>query len=193
MYQLVPFLELMNRSGLSERQLGKATGLSRGAIRAAIGTAPGNPTLSTLTTLANYFNIDLSLVANPRQPNVPGGAPLSAIEASFLVQRDGFSSWKIHFMDLVDYFRRTLDTGCLLVAPSQKIDNKLYALLSSIVQQISFDTGVLPPLWSTQPQFLDRPWFVAETESLKAFAILESPLSFRANNIFVLGNFLERA
>jgi transcriptional regulator with XRE-family HTH domain len=193
MYQLVPFLELMNRSGLSERQLGKATGLSRGAIRAAIGTAPGNPTLSTLTTLANYFNIDLSLVANPRQPNVPGGAPISAIEASLLVQRDGFSSWKIHFMDLVDYFRRTLDTSCLLMPPAQKIDKKLYALLSSIVQQLSLDAGISPPPWSMRPQFLEKPWFVSETESLKAFALLESPLSFRANNIFVLGNFLERA
>jgi len=193
MYQLVPFLELMNRSGLSERELGKATGLSRGAIRAAIGTAPGNPTLSTLTTLANYFNINLSLVANPRQVNVQGGPPLSAVEASFLVQRDGSSSWRIHFMDLVDYFRRTLDTGCLLMPPSQKIGKKLYALLSSIVQQLSLDAGVSPPPWSTQPQFLEKPWFVAETESLKAFALLESPLSFRANNIFVLGNFLERA
>ncbi len=193
MYQVVPFLELMNRSGLSERQLGKATGLSRGAIRAAIGTAPGNPTLSTLTTLANYFNINLSLVANPRQVNVQGGLPLSAVEASFLVERDGFSSWKIHFMDLADYFRRTLDTSCLLIPPAQKIDKKLYALLSSIVQQLSLDAGITPPPWSTQPQFLEKPWFVSETESLKAFALLESPLSFRANNIFVLGNFLERA
>jgi hypothetical protein len=36
-------------------------------------------------------------------------------------------------------------------------------------------------------------WFVSETNSLKASALLESPLAFRASNIFVHANFLVRA
>jgi hypothetical protein len=40
---------------------------------------------------------------------------------------------------------------------------------------------------------LPRPWFVAGVENLKATALVESPLPFRRNNVFVLGNFLSRA
>lgn len=43
------------------------------------------------------------------------------------------------------------------------------------------------------PLTLPEPWFVAGVENLKATALVESPLPFRRNNIFVLGNFLSRA
>jgi hypothetical protein len=36
------------------------------------------------------------------------------------------------------------------------------------------------------------PWFVSGMESLKAIAIVESPLPFRIRKIFVLENFLSR-
>jgi hypothetical protein len=44
-----------------------------------------------------------------------------------------------------------------------------------------------------RPLFLPDPWFVAGIENLKASALVESPVQFRRNNIFVLGNFLSRA
>jgi hypothetical protein len=43
------------------------------------------------------------------------------------------------------------------------------------------------------PHALSEPWFVSGMENLKASALLESPLPFRRNNVFVLGNFLSRA
>jgi hypothetical protein len=36
------------------------------------------------------------------------------------------------------------------------------------------------------------PWFVSGMESLKAIALVESPLPFRLRKIFVLENFLSR-
>jgi hypothetical protein len=43
------------------------------------------------------------------------------------------------------------------------------------------------------PLLLPAPWFVAGVENLKASALVESPVQFRRNNVFVLGNFLARA
>ena len=52
---------------------------------------------------------------------------------------------------------------------------------------------ISPPKWAQSMTALNKPWFVSGMESLKASALLESPLGFRAKNIFVHENFLERA
>jgi hypothetical protein len=62
-----------------------------------------------------------------------------------------------------------------------------------MVVQLSQEAGVDPPPWALRDHFLDRPWFVAEMDSLRAMALVESPLAFRRNHIFVLGNLLARA
>ena len=49
------------------------------------------------------------------------------------------------------------------------------------------------PQWTAAVGCLDRPWFVSGFESLKASALVESPVPFRSRNVFVLANFLERA
>ena len=48
------------------------------------------------------------------------------------------------------------------------------------------------PKWAEALIWLKDPWFVSGVENLKAMALLESPLEFRASHIFVLGNFLSR-
>ncbi len=48
------------------------------------------------------------------------------------------------------------------------------------------------PDWASSFMWLKFPWFVSGIVHLKASAILESPVEFRGNNIFVLGNFLSR-
>ena len=49
------------------------------------------------------------------------------------------------------------------------------------------------PAWAAGCHFLPEPWFVSGVESLKATALVEAPLAFRRNNVFVLGNFMSRA
>ena len=46
--------------------------------------------------------------------------------------------------------------------------------------------------WTGSVGPLDRPWFVSGYESVKASALIESPVPFRSRNVFVLANFLER-
>ncbi len=118
---------------------------------------------------------------------------LSTVGVAMSVLNDGKNSWKIHFMNFVDEFRRTLDTRLLLLPPPNSLSIELRALLSSIVLMLCEEAEVAAPQWARKRVDLERPWFVSETESLKASALLESPLAFRRNNIFVLSNFLERA
>lgn len=96
-------------------------------------------------------------------------------------------------MNLVDEFRRTLDPRLLLLPPVRDLALELKALLASIVMSLCGEAGMNVPGWARKRHPLPTPWFVAEVESLKAMALVESPLPFRRNNIFVLDNFLQRA
>ncbi len=106
---------------------------------------------------------------------------------------DGEHSWKLHFMELVDEFRRTVNPLLLLLPPPTELPHSLRALLASIACSLSDEAGIDPPTWAGKSYYLDKPWFVSGMESLKATAILESPLAYRRNNIFVQENFLNRA
>jgi hypothetical protein len=109
------------------------------------------------------------------------------------IERDGFATWKIQLMDFVDEFRRTLDTRLILLPPPSSLDKRLKALLASTVTQLCLETGIPSPGWARKSYFLPKPWFLSEMNSLKASAIIESPIAFRRNNLFVQRNFLQRA
>jgi len=96
-------------------------------------------------------------------------------------------------METTSYeFRRTKDVRLVLLAPSLKLDRKLVALIASTTIELCHEIGLETPHWAKQNFFLESPWFVSGSEALKPMAILESPLAFRRNNIFVLDNFLQR-
>lgn len=118
--------------------------------------------------------------------------PLTAKEALHLAQQQG--DWKLPYMQFVDDFRRLPPHERLsLVQEDAKGDNEQYvALISSIVNHLCDESGLEPPNWSLADHWLKTPWFVSGVNSLYAFALLESPFFFRRNNIFVLGNFLDR-
>lgn len=127
---------------------------------------------------------------------VPVTAAISELSIAVLsmkVQQDGFSSWKIHFFNFVDEFRRCPDVRLILLPPVDSLDERLKALLASIVAALCEEVSLDAPNWTKQEVFLSAPWFVAGMDSLKASAMIESPLAFRRNNIFVLENFLKRA
>jgi len=49
-----------------------------------------------------------------------------------------------------------------------------------------------PPPWVWEVPACKTPWFVSGLDTLRAIALVESPVSFRRRKIFVLENFLAR-
>lgn len=184
-----PFAKLLEQKGFSERKFARLAGISRGSMRKLTSDAD-NFNLPLLSRAAAFFGFKVQVMI------VPEGAlqsDCSTVGSSLLTVQDGFNSWKIHFMNLVDEFRRTLDIRLLLLPPPKGLDAKLKALLAAIVLYLAEEASIDAPGWAKKNYFLDKPWFVSGVQSLKASAILESPYMFRNNNIFVQQNFLERA
>jgi hypothetical protein len=175
------------RGGFSERQLAKEVGISRAGLRSLM-TWDQNIQIGSMVKVMNHFEREINILATCDRTN----SDCSTVAVAYKVMNDGPNSWKLHFMDLVDEFRRTLDSQLFLLEPPNKLPKKLKALLASIVLQLCEEVGINAPSWSQKVMFLEKPWFVSGVESLKALALLESPLAFRRNNIFVLSNFLER-
>lgn len=182
----IPFFRLMSRLGLSERSLAQKTGLSRSLIRSIFSKQ--NVTLKSLEGVATFFGCELHIFASQKEIS----SICSTIATALLVERDGFDSWKIHFFNLVDEFRRSLDARLVLLPPHESFDAKLSALLASIVRDLTEEASMDTPSWAMKRKPLEKPWFVAEMNNLKASALLESPFPYRANNIFVHENFLDR-
>ncbi len=173
---------------LSERELAMAAGISRETLRRC-EAEPRHAKVIHLEKMAMILNRQVLLEF---VPEAPPASECSSVAVSLAVLRDGFDSWKIHFMNFVDEFRRTCDVRLILLAPVPGLDQKLHALFASITSALCYETGVNLPLWAQREHFLDRPWFVSGMQSLKAMALLESPPEFRRNNIFVHENFLRR-
>lgn len=180
---------LRKRLGLSEQALSSRAGVSRLTVR-QVEKEGSNPRLQTMSEVAEALERNLLVLMLPLQePRVEN----STVVASMQVCREGFDSWPLYFMSIVDDFRKSLDPRLLLLPPVSQLDRKLTALLASIVLALCEESQMSPPSWAKRSYFLAEPWFVSETQSLKALALRDSPLAFRKNNIFVLDNFLERA
>jgi antitoxin component of RelBE/YafQ-DinJ toxin-antitoxin module len=98
----------------------------------------------------------------------------------------------IHLMEFVDDFRRSKDLSALR-EPFVLSDERLDALAAATGEKLCMEAGLEPPEWLERVPACRNPWFVSGLESLKAIALVESPLPFRLRKIFVLGNFLARA
>jgi hypothetical protein len=103
----------------------------------------------------------------------------------------GITDW-VPFFDAVDEARRSRRFDALRSLYSRSRRTRERALLNSTACALAAEFGDAPPWWAVHPLALPQPWFVAGMESLKATALVESPLPYRRNNIFVLGNFLTR-
>src|SRR6266511_3801604 len=85
--------------------------------------------------------------------------------------KDDPMNWSVHLMDFVDDFRYYRDQRMI---------------------EEPFELEIKPPEWILAVPAPRDPWFVSGMESLKAIALVESPLPFRLRKIFVLENFLSR-
>jgi len=185
----LPFSQLQKRTQASERHLAQSATLSRGAIRQLLRPSSGNLTMSSIHQLAEVFGRGVEVLVGSTEILTD----YSTVATACKIERDGFDSWKIHLFDLVDEFRRTVDGRLVILPPTSSLDKRMTALMASTVRALCEEVGFSTPRWAMLRYFLPKPWFVSEMESLKASAILESPLPFRTNNIFVQSNFLARA
>lgn len=181
--------KLRRAKNLSEREVAAAADIARETLRSC-ERDPRAVRGDVVDSVAHVLARDVLLAIVPDRP---ARSEVSTVAVSLNIVRDGFESWKIHLMDLVDEFRRSYDVRLLLLPPVSSLDDRLRALMASVCHVLCEEAGIDRPDWVRRQYYLPRPWFVSGVESLKAMAIVESPPEFRGNNIFVLENFLRRA
>lgn len=120
-------------------------------------------------------------------------APQSIFATSERMLSEKKTDWTIALFDFVDAFRKKPMSALIEHPPVANLAAHLQSLLAAVVETLC-DEKLLPhPNWVYATFALPSPWFLAETENLKAMALVESPVHFRKRNIFVLANFLSRA
>jgi transcriptional regulator with XRE-family HTH domain len=177
--------------GVSQRSLARRAGLSFRGLQ-LLETPGHDPRVSSLDKVSGALGLPTGGI-----PALLAGFLLedgrSFRSASVRILTDGFDSWTIHLFDAVDAFRRGPDPGLVRWGPVDGLHPKLGALIASTVETVCTEFSIGSPGWCRGVGALDRPWFVAGIENLKASALIEAPVRFRKRNIFVLANFLERA
>ena len=115
---------------------------------------------------------------------------ITATETKLRINEDR-KWWKIPLMDFVDDFRRHKDPAMIqeaFILDDERID----ALLASVIEYLCDEMKIQIPVWLDKIPACREPYFVSGLESLKATAIVESPLRFRIRKVFVMENFLFR-
>ncbi|OGT80504.1 MAG: hypothetical protein A3H91_12350 [Gammaproteobacteria bacterium RIFCSPLOWO2_02_FULL_61_13] len=68
------------------------------------------------------------------------------------------------------------------------------AYLAATAEELARAQGFSCPVWTAaDTRRLHRPWFASPLAALRTVLIIESPVGFRARNLFVSGNALSRA
>ncbi len=181
--------KLRYSKNLSERDVARSAGIARATLR-SLEAEPRSSRPEILDQVLQLFSRQAILALVPSEP---AASEQSIVAISIAIVNQGFESWKIYLMDFVDEFRRSMDARLVLLPPVKALDPRLRALMASTTTALCAESGIDVPDWARRSYFLDEPWFLSGMESLKAMAILESPVEFRRNNIFVHDNFLQRA
>src|SRR4051812_47013600 len=93
--------DLRKSKNLSERAAAELTGLARETLRAC-ERDPYGAKVESLERIAASLDRRVLILFVPTEPV---NTRMTTVAVSLAVGRDGFASWKIHFMDLVDEFR----------------------------------------------------------------------------------------
>jgi hypothetical protein len=108
------------------------------------------------------------------------------------ILEEGFASWKRWLFQFMDDFRRNPRIEMVVHGPASETSEKLKCLFASTVFYLCKEKSLDVPKWVFDVEPLKEPWFVSGLESMKTFAIVESPAFFKQMNVFVLDNFMIR-
>lgn len=176
--------------GLSQRNLAKRAGVSFRTVQ-LLESGQWDPKLSTLRGVARALGYPEDVVED-RLARLAEEDPDSVPIFTERLSREEHA-WKIWLFNFVDRFRAKPEARLIDGPPSSAASEKIRALTASTVETLCRERAWAPPDWCRGVPSLKEPWFPSEIENLKASALMESPADFRKRNIFVLGNFLERA
>lgn len=188
---MMTIAQVRKERGLSQRELANRAGISFRGLQ-LLEQGAHNWRINTLGHVADALQLP-ALGLDLMVRHFMSLPPDSLQEISIRMALDGFNSWKTHLFDFVDAFRATRHKGLLAEPPITELDHRLQALCASTVESLCHQARVRVPDWCAGIPALSAPWFVSGFENLKASALIESPAWFRSRNLFVLGNFLDRA
>ncbi|MGQ0744104.1 MAG: hypothetical protein ACT4OS_07190 [Acidimicrobiales bacterium] len=84
--------------------------------------------------------------------------------------------------------------GLLDPPPAPTGDQRWDAFVAALGEHLAFHGSLRYPTWTQDPQrFLDKWWFVSDTPSGRAEALVSSPASFLRRGVFIERRDLERA
>lgn len=189
---MFPFRSLREDRNISQRRLANLAGVSFRTLQLA-ESGEQNLTIFTLEKILKALGYPPHILETQLH-RIFKSPPESVCNISEKILEDGKNSWKIHLFNFVDAFCMAKNKEFYLeLSPAPELPLKLKALLASVVEFLCMKFELQIPSWCRSISSLSEPWFLAETENLKATALLESPAVFRKRNLFVLENFLERA
>ncbi|MBI2082263.1 MAG: helix-turn-helix transcriptional regulator [Deltaproteobacteria bacterium] len=185
-----PIVKAREEKGLSQRRLAALAGISFRTLQ-LLESGRHDPQISSLEKIATALGYSRhafgrfieSLFESP---------PDSVVGISEHILEEGEGSWKSWLFSFVDAFRTKPKRGFVDLSPLPETPVSMKALLASTVETLCDEVGMTCPEWCQSVPPLAEPWFVSGMESLKAMALIESPVHFRKRNIFVLENFLKR-
>ncbi len=99
--------------------------------------------------------------------------------------------WKIALMNFVDDFRYHKDPAAIN-EPFALDDEEKDAVLAGVIETLCDEMGIRIPVWLYEVPAAKRPVFLSQMESMRSFAIAESPSRLRLRKVFVCDNFLYR-
>jgi transcriptional regulator with XRE-family HTH domain len=178
------------QAGISHRNLASLAGVSYKTIQ-LLESGRHDPKISTLQSLASALGYPPRIVERRIESLWRLPSDSVAVVSERIVE-EGEDSWKIWLFNFVDAFRYSREKKLIETPPVEETPMKIKALLASTVETLCAEMEIPAPSWYSSVPPLEEPWFVSGMESLKAMALVESPVHFRKRNIFVLKNFLER-
>ena len=117
--------------------------------------------------------------------------------AQLVINGDSFDRCLANFLD--EFYaapdaKALADSPALLAPGFDKLGRVQDAYLAATAEVLAGAHNFPVPVWTTaDARKLHQPWFASPLAALRAVLLLESPAAFRARNLFVSENALNRA
>ncbi len=137
------------------------------------------------------------------QPTAQRDAKAAACAAGLILSEDPaalLDAWRFGLCQLIDDYEtaRRHDgapaaAGLFEHPPESSGDGRFDAALAALAEHLARRDSWTPPAWAFEPHRYAQPWwFVSGPSSLRAMALVQSPLAFRKRGVFICDGDLTR-